>query len=586
MWTQNYNPLGNIGLSATLAALPILFLAWALGIKRMKGYVAGFWTLVLTVLITVVGYKMPAKLSLLAVANGMLYGLFPICWIVVAALFLYNLTVKTGQFEIVKDSIAAITNDRRLQALLIAFSFGAFLEGAAGFGAPVAITAAMLAGLGFNPLYAAVLCLIANTSPVAFGSLGIPIIVGGQVSGIDAMAISKMVGRQLPFLSILVPAFLVTIMSGFRGMLEVLPAVIVSGVSFALAQWFSSNYLTPMLPDIISAFVSIICLVLFLRVWKPKNEWRFPDEQKSGITVKRHPAGAVFKAWVPFIVLTLFIACWGLKPVNTLLDTVTLKLHIYGLHGSILAPGSPAPMEAIFKFNWLAAGGTAILFAAIISAVILRVSFAEACTIFWETVKDLRYALLTVTLVLGFAYLANFSGLSKTLGLALTYTGGAFPFLAAFIGWIGVFITGSDTSSNALFAKLQAVAAKNLGINPVLTVAANSSGAVAAKMVSPQSIAVATASTGLVGKEGELFRRTVLYSIGFGAFIGVISYLQAHYLKWMIPECVMAETSAAQTALNAGPGLTILAVTVLLAVVLGLITRLVEPRARELRIKA
>ncbi len=341
-----------------------------------------------------------------------------------------------------------------------------------------------------------------------------------------------------------------------------------------------------MLPGITSAYVSIVCLVLFLRFWKPKSEWRFPDEKGSGITVKRHPAGAVFKAWVPFIVLTLFVACWGLKPVNTLLDAATLRLRIYGLHASILAPGDPAPMDAVFRFNWLSAGGTAILCAAIVSAVILRVSLAEACSVFWDTVKGLRYALLTVMLGLGFAYLANFSGLSRALGLALTSTGGAFPFLAAFIGWIGAFITGSDTSSNALFAKLQAVAAKGLGISPVLAVAANTTGAVAAKMVSPQSIAVATASTGLVGKEGELFRRTFLYSIGFGAFIGVISYLQAHYLKWMIPERVVAETGAAQAALSAGPGLTILAVTVLLAVILGLITRLIERRARELRIKA
>ncbi len=571
MWTQNYDPLGQIGLSALVAAIPIFFLAWALGIKRMKGHLAAFWTLILTLVITTLLYKMPIKLSLLSIFDGMLYGLFPICWIVVTALFLYNLTVKTGQFEIVKDSIAAITSDRRLQALLIGFSFGAFLEGAAGFGAPVAITAAMLVGLGFNPLYAAVLCLVANTSPVAFGSLGIPILVGGQVSGIDAMAISKMVGRQLPFLSVLVPGFLVTIMSGFSGLVEVLPAVIVCGVSFALSQWFTSNYLTPMLPDIISAFVSIICLVLFLKVWKPKTIWRFPGEEETDRVVKRHSPWTVFRAWTPFIILTLLIGCWGVKPVNGLLGFVTLKFPILGLHGNVIAPDTLTPMDATFSFNWLSAGGTAILIAAIISAIILRVPIADIWKIFKDTVKDLKFALLTIMLVLGFAYLANFSGLSKTLGLALTYTGSIYPFLASFIGWIGVFITGSDTSSNALFAKLQSVAANNLGINPVLPVASNSAGGVAAKMISPQSIAVATASVGLVGKEGELFRRTILYSILFAAFIGVLSFIQAHYLQWMIPECVMAET-AAETAINAGTGLAILGGIMIAVIILGLLS--------------
>lgn len=579
MWVQNYDPLGRIGLSALLASVPIFFLAWALGIKRMKGYVAGFWTLVLTIIITVIGYRMPVNLSLLAVFDGMLYGLFPICWIVVTALFLYNLTVKTGQFEIVKDSIAAITSDRRLQALLIGFSFGAFLEGAAGFGTPVAITAAMLVGLGFNPLYAAVLCLVANTSPVAFGSLGIPIIVAGQVSGIDAMAISKMVGRQLPFLSILVPGFLVTIMSGFRGLAEVFPAAVVGGVSFALAQWFSSNYLTPMLPDIISAFVSIICLVLFLKVWKPKTIWRFPGEQNVEREVKKYSPWVVFRAWSPFIILTLLIGCWGLKPVNGLLDFVSLKFPIYGLHGNVVSPENLTPMDAIFKLNWLSAGGTAILIATIISAIILRVNLTELWGVFKDTINGLKYALLTIMLVLGFAYLANYSGLSKTLGLALTYTGSIYPFLASFIGWIGVFITGSDTSSNALFAKLQAVASNNLGINPVLPVATNSAGAVAAKMISPQSLAVATASVGLVGKEGDLFRRTVLYSILFAAFIGVISYLQAHYLQWMIPVCEMAETGVAKSALNAGHGLAILGGIMIVIIILGILSN----RGKELR---
>ncbi|MGB9826351.1 MAG: L-lactate permease, partial [Desulfofundulus sp.] len=431
---------------------------------------------------------------------GVMMGLFPIGWIVITAVFLYNLTVKTGQFEIIKDSIASITEDRRLQALLIAYSFGAFLEGAAGFGAPVAITAAMLAGLGFKPLYAAGLCLIANTAPVAFGGLGIPIITAGAVTGIDTMAISQMVGRQVPFLSIFVPFWLVFTMAGWRGAVEVLPAILVSGMSCALVQWFSSNYMTPMLPGILSSLVSIVALVFLLRVWKPKKIWRFADEPQATLRVRRYSAGALLKAWSPFIVLTVLISDWGLKPVKAVLDKVTIKLAFSGLDQAIVAGGRP--MSVVYNFNWLSAGGTAILIAAIISAMILRVGPGQFLEVFAKTLKDLRFALLTILSVLGFAFVANWSGMTPTLGKAFTVTGIFFPFVAPILGWLGVFVTGSDTSSNALFCKMQQITAEQIGVNPVLTVAANSSGGVAGKMISPQTIAVGAASTGLVGREG------------------------------------------------------------------------------------
>lgn len=472
----------------------------------------------------------------------MMTGLWPIGWIIVAAVFLYNLTVKTGQFNVIKDSIAAITEDRRLQALLIAFSFGSFLEGAAGFGTPVAITAAMLVGLGFNPLYAAGLCLIANTAPVAFGAIGIPIITAGSITGIDAMAISQMVGRQLPFLSVFIPFWLVLIMSGWKNTKEVLPAILVSGVSFPGMQWFSSNYLSPMLPDILSSLVSIICLVLFLRIWKPKKIWRFKDEPAATLTIVHHSPGAVLKAWTPFIILTVLIADWGLNPVKAIISRLDIKFALGGLDKMIIAGGKP--MSVIFDFNVLAATGTSILIAAIISAFVIRVGPRQFFQILWQTLKDLRFALLTIACVLGFAYVANWSGMTPTVGKAFTVVGAAFPFISAFLGWLGVFITGSDTSSNALFANMQKVTAESMGINPVLTVATNSSGGVAAKMISPQSIAVGCASTGLVGREGDLFRFTVPHSLFLTALVGIIALIEAYVFPGVIPVAIRAATAA------------------------------------------
>lgn len=564
-WTQVLNPFNNLGLSALVAAIPILFLFYALAIARMKGHIAGLLTLVIANLVAITAFSMPAGLSVYSSVYGAMIGLFPIGWIVITAVFLYQLTVKTGQFEIIKDSIASITEDRRLQALLIAFSFGAFIEGSAGFGTPVAITAAMLVGLGFNPIYAAGICLIANTAPVAFGAIGIPIVTAGAVTGLDAFAIGQMVGRQLPLLSLFVPFWLVFIMAGWKGTREVMPAILVSGGSFALAQWFSSNYMGPLLPDIISSLVSIICLTAFLKVWKPKNIWRFPEEPPKTLEVKRHSTGAIIKAWSPFIVLTVMIADWGVNAVKAVLNTVSVPIVMKGLDKAIIVGGKP--MAVVFNFNWLSAAGTSILISAIITAFILRIGPGQFFRIFWENLKNLRFALLTIASVLGFAYIANYSGMTPTLGKAFTVTGALFPFMSAFLGWLGVFITGSDTSSNALFGKMQQITAESMGINPVLTVATNSSGGVAGKMISPQSIAVATAACGLVGRESDLFRFTVKHSIFFTAIIGAIAFLQAYVFDWMIPAALKA-ASGAKASTDGGS--TILILTGIFILILGI----------------
>ncbi|EIW20461.1 MULTISPECIES: L-lactate permease [Pelosinus] len=540
-WTQVYDPMNNLALSSLFAAIPIIVIFYLLAIRRTPGQIAGALAAASAVLVAIFVYQMPAGIAITATAMGALYGVFPIFWIVLTAIFIYNMTVETGQFEIVKDSIATITDDRRLQALLIAFGFGAFLEGAAGFGTPVAISAGMLVGLGFNPLYAAGLCLIANTAPVAFGGIGIPIIVAGQVTGLDTMKISAMVGRQLPFLSIIIPIWLVVLMSGWKAAKEVLPACLVAGISFAGVQWFSSNYIGPELPDILSSLACIISLTIFLKYWKPKSIWRFANEPAPTLVANRAALtfGKVMKAWSPFIILTVMVILWGLKPVVAILDAVTLKFLVPGLDKVVMqvAPIAKVPtaMAALYKLNWLSAAGTALFIAAIITAFVLGVGPGRFISIFTKTLKQLTKPLITIPCVLGLAYIMNYSGMSSTLGLFLAGTGSFFPFFSPFLGWLGVFLTGSDTSANALFGNLQAVTGTQVGVDPILTVAANSSGGVCGKMISPQSIAVATAATGLVGKEGDLFGFTVKHSLVLAVIVGVMTYVQAYWLQWMIP---------------------------------------------------
>jgi lactate permease len=566
-WTQVINPFNNIGLSALLALVPILFIFWALIIKKMKGYQASLIAISLAILIAITAYGMPLKLALLSTVNGALYGLFPICWIVITAVFLFNITVKSGQFEIIKHFMASITSDRRLQALLIAFSFGSFLEGTAGFGAPVAITAAMLVGLGFNPLYAAGICLIANTAPVAFGSIGIPITVASQVTSIPEMAISQMVGRTLPILSVFIPLYLVVLMSGFKKSIEVLPAIIVSGVAFALLQWSSSNFLGPALPDVIAGIGSILSLMLLLKFWQPKNIWRFDNEPAPVINTDiKYTAGQIIRAWSPFILLTLFIIAWGIKPIKDVFNTIgTVQFEFPYLHNVILDKNGKG-IPHIFKFNYLSAAGTAILLSAIMSIPLIGLKFREAITIFKETLIQLKFPILTISVVLGFAYIVNDSGISLTIAEVLANTGFLFPFFAPVLGWLGVFITGSDTSANALFGKLQASTATSIGVDPVITVAANVSGGVVGKMISPQSIAVAAAAGDLIGKESDLFRFTVKHSFIMLLLICFIVLGQAYVYNWIVPQYEMLVANTAAIVPNFTKGYTYLGMFVLIVV--------------------
>jgi lactate permease len=535
-WIQTIDPLKNIPLSALVAAIPVIFIFWAL-IKKMKGYVTSLLALAIAIFIALLIYGMPLKLAMLSTLHGSLYGLFPISWIIISAVFLFNVTVKSGQFEVIKSFMASITPDRRLQALLIAFSFGAFLEGAAGFGAPVAISGAMLVGLGFNPLYAAGLCLIANTAPVAFGSVGTPIIMASRMSDIPEWAISQMVGRTLPLLSLLIPFYLVTLMSGFKKSLEVMPAILVSGISFAFVQWFTSNYMGPMLPDILAGIASILSLLFLLKYWKPKSIWRFKEEPSLQTSVEiKYTSLQILRAWSPFIIMTLFIIAWGFQPVKDILNSIGFfKFKIPGLENAILQPdGNPLPIKA-FDFNYLSTPGTAVIFAAFISIPLIGISIRESIKIFGATLKQLMFPIITIAAVVGYAFIANYAGMSITMAGALASTGVLFPFFSPILGWLGVFLTGSDTSANALFGKLQAQTADTLGFDPLVTVSANATGGVTGKMISPQSIAVGAAAVGLVGKESDLFRFTFKHSFIMLFIVCVLTCLQVYVTKWVVP---------------------------------------------------
>ncbi|BAN50668.1 lactate permease LctP family transporter [Metapseudomonas resinovorans] len=556
-WQQLYTPLGSLWLSALVALIPIIFFFLALAVFRMKGYIAGTITLALSLAVAIFAFQMPVDMAFAAAGYGFAYGLWPIAWIIVAAVFLYKLTVKSGQFEVIRSSVLSITDDQRLQVLLIGFSFGAFLEGAAGFGAPVAITAALLVGLGFNPLYAAGLCLIANTAPVAFGALGIPIIVAGQVTGIDAFKIGAMTGRQLPFLSIIVPFWLVAMMDGWRGIKETWPAALVAGATFAVTQYFTSNFIGPELPDITSALVSLVSLTLFLKVWQPK---RAEDAQVVGVsggaavmggfggarstTPSPYSFGEILKAWSPFLVLTVLVTIWTLKPFKALfapggvLEQFVFMFAIPHLD-QLVMKGAPivataTAIPAVYKLDPVSATGTAIFFSALISMFVLKIDVKNGLTTLKETFIELKWPILSIGMVLAFAFVTNFSGMSTTLALVLAGTGAAFPFFSPFLGWLGVFLTGSDTSSNALFGSLQATTAHQIGVNDTLLVAANTSGGVTGKMISPQSIAVACAATGMVGKESDLFRFTLKHSLIFAAMVGLITLAQAYVFTGML----------------------------------------------------
>lgn len=511
-----------------------------LAVMRTKGHPAAFISVLAAVLLAILVWRMPVSLAIMATLNGMLFGLFPVVWIVITAIWIYNMSVESGEFEIIKNSLACITDDRRLQALFIAFAFGAFLEGTAGFGTPVAITAAMLVGLGFQPVYAAGVCLIANTAPVAFGAIGIPIVVAAGVTHLPLMSISAMVGRQLPFVAVIVPLWLVVTMSGWKSAMEVLPAIIVTGVCFAVSQFVVSNFVGPYLPDIVAAIVTIIGLGVFLMFWKPPTIWRFSGVAPTQKVTCLYSSKEVVRCWVPYIILAIMVFLWGLGPVKTILAPIGFTFQWPLLHNLVIkaAPivAKNTPIPAVFAVNIGSAAGTAIFIAGLLSVLFIpNYGFGKAFACLGRTINTLKWAIVTISLVLGLGWIMNYSGMSSTLALAAAATGVLFPIFSPILGWLGVFLTGSDTASNALFAGLQKSTAEQIGVNPILMVASNSSGGVVGKMISPQSIAVATAATGMVGEEGSIFRFALKHSVSMVLIISVITLLQAYVLKFMVP---------------------------------------------------
>jgi lactate permease len=541
-WTQIYTPLGGVGISALVAALPIIVLFYLLAFRRWGGHKAGGVAAALSFLLAVTVWKMPLQMAVSTTCLGVVVGLFPILWIVITAIWLYNMSVESGDFDIIKSSLASLTDDRRLQALFIAFAFSSFLEGTAGFGTPVAIAAAMLTGLGFRPLYAAGICLIANSAPVAFGAIGIPVIMAAKVTGLDTMTLSQVVGRQLPLISLIVPFWIALTMSGVRGTLQILPALLVAGISFGGTQFLLANYHGPYLPDIAASIVTIVSLIALLKIWQPQQTWHFPEEiGQEKIAHASYPVSEILRAWAPFIVLAVVVLLWGLTPVKNVLDSMFLKtIEWPALHNLVVKTtpivNSDTLYGAVYKLNLVSAAGTAILLAGLISVPILKgYTYGKAAVCLARTGKQLVYPIITVMCVLALAYIMNYSGMSSTLGLAFAGTGKLFPFFAPILGWLGVFLTGSCTSSNAFFGSLQATTATQIGVSPELMVAANATGGVAGKMISPQSLAVATSATGLMGKEGDIFRFTIMHSLGMLFLICILVWLQTNVLSWMMP---------------------------------------------------
>ncbi|MBI4443813.1 MAG: L-lactate permease [Acidobacteria bacterium] len=560
-WTQVYTPLGPLWLSALVAALPVIVLLGLLGFFRVRAHSAALAGLAASLLIALFVYHMPTPLALAATGYGAAYGLFPIGWIVLSAIFVYDITVETRQFEVLRRTIARLATDRRIQTLLIAFSFGAFIEGAAGFGTPVAICAAMLIGLGFSPLPAAGLALIGNTAPVAYGALGTPIIALAGVTGLPLQDLSAMVGRQLPFFSVLVPFWLIWAMAGWSAMKEVWPACLVAGVTFAVPQFVVSNFYGPTLVDIVAALVSICSLVIFLRFWQPPTMWRFPGEAdgdppgNSSPSLTARPQGRgldfvamtapvsrrdAFRAWMPWLILSMLVFLWGLPQVKLWLNNFSIATFPVPYLDKEVLRGPPVVSalraeDAVYTLNWLSATGTSLLLSGIVSGLLLGLSPVALCRIFLRTLHRVRFSLLTIAAMLALGFTTRYGGLDATMGLAFAETGVLFPFFSPLLGWLGVALTGSDTSSNVLFGNLQQISAQQLGVSPLLAAAANSSGGVMGKMIDAQSIVVAGVATGQHGQEGEILRYVFFHSIALAALVGLLVLLQARVFPWMIP---------------------------------------------------
>ncbi len=554
-WQQVYDPFGSLLLSSAVAAIPVVVMLVCLGFLHMKAHYAAGLGLIAAIVIAIFAFGMPGKMAGLAVGYGVAFGLLPIGWIVLNIIYLHQLTEENGSFTVLQESLSNITDDRRLQLLLIAFSFGAFFEGAAGFGTPVAVTAAILIGLGFSPLAASGLSLIANTAPVAYGALGTPVIALSAVTGLDLLQLSGMIGRQLPFFSVLVPFWLIWAFAGFRGMIEIWPAILLTGVTFAIPQYLISNFHGPWLVDVIAAIISMASLVLFLKVWKPKKLWTSTtlkgheadsgtvdlDSEKpvgheadaAAAVFVRHDRRAVVLAWMPWAILTVFVFVWGIPAIKGVLNAISIvKIPFEGLDMLVekMPPVVAAPHKeaAVYILNYLSATGTGIFLAAIIAGLMMKYSLLDLVRIYLRTLWRVRFSLLTIALMLGLGYLTRYSGLDVTLGLAFAHTGVFYPLFGTLLGWLGVAITGSDTASNVLFGGLQKTTAEQLGLNPVLMTAANSSGGVMGKMIDAQSIVVASTATRWFNHEGDILRYVFFHSIALAVLMGIFVSLQAY----------------------------------------------------------
>jgi lactate permease len=545
-WTQVYTPVaGSVGLSALVAALPVAVLLGLLAFGHARAHWAALAGLAASLAVAVLVFGMPPGLAGAAALNGAGYGLFPIGWIVLCAIFVYDVTVQSGDFEVVKHTVAGLASDRRLQALLIAFSFGAFIEGAAGFGTPVAISAAMLIGLGFRPLQAAGMALIGNTAPVAFGALGTPLIALAGVTGLPLDQLSALVGRILTVFSVIVPFWLVWAMAGRKSMLEVWPACLTAGVSFGVAQFLVSNLHGPWLVDIAGSLVSMLALVVLLKFWQPRSTWSFAHETEAGRRAEATARPAIdsrraLKAWMPWMLLSVLVFAWGVPQVKAFLNHISqVTFNVPVLHKSVLrvppVVSKPTAEPAVFVFNWLSATGTSLLLTGIVSGLLMGFSPLKLLSIFWGTLRRVRLSLLTIAAMLAIGYATRYGGLDATMGLAFASTGALFPFFSPLLGWLGVALTGSDTSSNVLFGGLQQITARQVGVSPLLAAAANSAGGVMGKMIDAQSIVVAGVATGQEGNEGSILRYVFLHSIALAALVGVVVLLQAYVFPWTVP---------------------------------------------------
>ena len=553
-WAQGYDPLGHWWLSTIFAAIPIVVLLGTLAFFRMKAHYSAMLGLVTALLIAVGIFHMPVKMASITAIYGACYGLFPIGWIILNVIFLYRMTLETGRFKVLQESMTGITQDTRLQLLLIAFSFGAFFEGASGFGTPVAVTAALLIGLGFKPLQASGLSLIANTAPVAYGALGTPIIALAAVTGFSEITLGAQVGSILPFFSVLVPFWLVWAYAGYKGMKEIWPAVAIAGVTFAVPQFLVSNFHGPWLTDIIAAIVSMLCLIAFLKVWQPKTIWGHQGHQEGEQREARghhgYSRGEVVRAWLPWLVLMVCVFCWGTFTGKKVMNTpekvfssmstwstppskiTNPQIPVTGLNklSQRMPPvvAKPTPEAAVFGFNWLSATGSGILFAAVISGFIMGLSFTRIVAMWWQTLWHVRFSLMTIAAMLSLGILTRYSGVDATMGLAFARTGVMYPFFGTLLGWLGVALTGSDTSSNVLFGSLQKISAQQIGLSPILMGAANSAGGVMGKMIDAQSIVVASTATEWYGHEGDILRYVFFQSIALAALVGILVTLEAY----------------------------------------------------------